>query len=93
MREFPKPWTAHAIRRAVATDVAEATGESGDILVLGHAERGAADIFNRNRYVKEMRRVLMELADQLLATEKLYYTCAKTTVVINASEPASLNSL
>jgi integrase len=50
--EFPKPWTPHAIRRAVATDVAEATGESGDKLVekvLGHADRGATEIYNRYR--------------------------------------------
>jgi integrase len=94
--EFPKPWTPHAIRRAVATDVAEATGESGDKLVkkvLGHAERGATEIYNRYRYVKEMRRVLAELANQLLATEKMYYTCATPLTSPSSSrEHVLLNS-
>jgi integrase len=77
--EFPKPWTPHAIRRAMATEVAEATGEAGDKLVkkvLGHAEQGATELYNRYRYVKEMRRVLVQLTSELLATEKMHYTCA-----------------
>jgi integrase len=74
-----KPWTPHDIRRTVATRVAEALGEAGDKLVkrvLGHAEEGATAIYNRYGYVKEMRRVLTQWANDLLATETMVYVCS-----------------
>jgi integrase len=81
---FPKPWKPHDIRRTVATRVAEATGEAGDKLVkrvLGHAEQTVTEIYNRYGYVKEMRKVLTQWANELLATEKMYYVCADSTLV------------
>jgi integrase len=75
---FPKPWTPHAMRRGVATDVAERTGESGDKLVkrvLGHTERGATSIYNQYPYLKELRKVLTDMASEILATETMHYVC------------------
>jgi len=75
---FPKPWTPHAMLRGVATDVAERTGESGDKLVkrvLGHTERGATSIYNQYPYLKELRKVLTDMANEIHATEKMHYVC------------------
>ena len=83
--EFPKPWRPHDIRRTVATEVAKVTGEAGDKLVkkvLGHTESGATAIYNRYAYVKETRRVLTELANEMLATEKMYYVCPDSRFVV-----------
>jgi integrase len=81
---FPKPWTPHDIRRTVATRVAEATGEAGDKLVkrvLGHSEQNVTGIYNRYAYVKEMRNVLTQWANELLATEKMAYLCPSSSIV------------
>jgi integrase len=81
---FPKPWKPHDIRRTVATRVAEATGEAGDKLVkrvLGHSEQNVTEIYNRYAYVKEMRNVLTQWANELLATEKMYYVCPDSSIV------------
>ena len=81
---FPKPWKPHDIRRTVATRVAEATGEAGDKLVkrvLGHAEQNVTAIYNRYAYVKEMRKVLTQWANELLATEKMHYVCSDSSIV------------
>jgi integrase len=75
---FPQPWTPHDIRRTVATRIAEATGEAGDKLVkrvLGHVDQSVTAIYNRYAYVKEVRKVLSEWANELLATEKMPYVC------------------
>jgi hypothetical protein len=48
-----------------------ATGEAGDKLVkrvLSHAEVGATAIYNRYAYVREVRKVLTDWANELLAT-------------------------
>ena len=88
---FPKPWTPHAMRRGVATDVAERTGESGDKLVkrvLGHTERGATSIYNQYPYLKELRKVLTDMANEILATETMHYVCSDSRFALpNASEP------
>lgn len=81
----PKKWTPHDMRRTVATRVAEATGEAGDKMVkrvLGHTEEGATTIYNRYAYVKEMRRVLTEWANELLATEKMVYVCPDSRLFV-----------
>jgi integrase len=81
---FPKPWTPHDIRRTVATRVAEATGEAGDKLVkrvLGHAEQNVTAIYNRYAYVKEMREVLTQWANELLATERMHYVCPDSSTI------------
>lgn len=83
---IPIKWTPHDIRRTVATRVAEATGEAGDKMVkrvLGHTEEGATSIYNRYAYVKEMRRVLTEWANELLATEKMVYVCSDSPILIS----------
>jgi integrase len=86
-----KRWTPHDIRRTVATRIAEALGESGDKLVkrvLGHTEAGATEIYNRYAYVKEMRRVLTQWADELLADQKLHYTGTEVRTAL--PEPAGI---
>lgn len=94
MGGFLKPWTPHDIRRTVATRIAEATGESGDKLVkrvLGHAEKSVTEIYNRYAYVKEVRKVLTDWANELLATEKMTYCCETAeTMSDRAIAPASL---
>jgi len=64
-----KPWTPHDLRRTVATRIAEALGVGGEQLikrVLGHADGSVTAIYNRYGYVKEMRAVLTQWADDLL---------------------------
>jgi len=91
---FLKPWTPHDIRRTVATRIAEATGESGDKLVkrvLGHAEQSVTSIYNRYAYVKEVRKVLTDWANELLATERMAYVCARAEATGDSRiPPASL---
>jgi integrase len=65
-----KHLTSHALRRTVATRLAETLGDEGDKLVkrvLGHADRSVTAVYNRYAYVKEMRRVLELWANDLLA--------------------------
>jgi integrase len=92
---LPKPWNPHDIRLTVATRIAEALGEAGDKLVkrvLGHADQEVTAIYNRYVYVKEMRRVLAQWANELLATEKMYYVCGDPANVVSGEGrlPASL---
>jgi integrase len=64
-----RPWTPHDLRRTVATRIAEALGVGGEQLikrVLGHADGSVTAIYNRYGYVKEMRSVLTQWADDLL---------------------------
>ena len=61
-------FTSHALRRTVATRLAESLGDSGDKLikrVLGHADGSVTAIYNRYGYVKEMRAALESWADEL----------------------------
>lgn len=61
-------FTSHALRRTVATRLAESLGDSGDKLikrVLGHADGSVTAIYNRYGYVKEMRAALERWADEL----------------------------
>jgi integrase len=87
---LPKPWNPHDIRRTVATRIAEALGEVGDKLVkrvLGHADQEVTAIYNRYAYVKEMRHVLTQWANELLATEKMYYVCGEPANVASGERP------
>ena len=64
------PFTSHALRRTVATRLAEALGDQGDKLVarvLGHSDGSVTAIYNRYGYVKEMRRALERWAEDLTA--------------------------
>jgi integrase len=64
---LPKPWNPHDVRRTVATRIAEALGEGGDKLVKRvrcHADREVTAIYNRYAYVKEMRHVLTQWANE-----------------------------
>ena len=90
---IPKPWNPHDCRRTVATKIAEALGEGGDKLVkrvLGHAERDATAVYNRYAYVKEMRNVLTNWANELLATEKMYYALNDSRIVVSEGRGAGL---
>jgi hypothetical protein len=49
--------------------------------VLGHSEQNVTEIYNRYAYVKEMRRVLTQWANELLATEKMCYLCPASSIV------------
>jgi len=67
---FSKKLTSHALRRTVATRIAEALGEQGDKLVkrvLGHSDGSVTALYNRYAYVREMRRVLENWANDLRA--------------------------
>src|SRR5688572_31514131 len=62
--------TSHVLRRTVATHLAEFLGDEGDKLikrVLGHSDGSVTAIYNRYRYVKEMRRTLETWANELTA--------------------------
>lgn len=66
----PKKFTSHALRRTVATRIAEALGEQGDKLVkrvLGHSDGSVTALYNRYAYVREMRRVLENWVNDLRA--------------------------
>jgi integrase len=61
---YPIPWTPHAIRKFVATLVAEDLGMQGDKLVrrvLGHADADVTSLYNQYGYVKEVRACLSHL--------------------------------
>ena len=61
-------FTSHALRRTVATRLAESLGDPGDKLikrVLGHADGSVTAIYNRYGYVKEMRAALEGWAQEL----------------------------
>jgi integrase len=73
---YPRPWTPHAIRKFVATLVAEDLGMQGDKLVkriLGHADQDVTSIYNQYGYVREVRRCLARLADRLLVGRQMHY--------------------
>lgn len=79
------PWTPHDLRRTVATRIAEKLGVGGEQLikrVLGHADGSVTAIYNRYGYVKEMRAVLGQWAEDLTADE----------VKISSLRPKSLES-
>jgi integrase len=62
------PFTAHDLRRTVATRVAETLGIGGEQLVkkvLGHSDGTVTAVYNRYGYVKEMRAALEEWAKEL----------------------------
>jgi integrase len=62
------PWTAHDLRRTVATRLAETLGVGGEQLirkVLGHSDGSVTAIYNRYGYVKEMRSALEGWAREL----------------------------
>jgi hypothetical protein len=64
-------WTPHAIRRAVATMVAQILGMSGDKIVkrvLGHADLEVTSLYNQYQYIKEVRRVLSLLTADIMST-------------------------
>jgi hypothetical protein len=68
---IPIRWTPHAIRRAVATMVAQILGMSGDKIVkrvLGHADQEVTSLYNQYQYIKEVRRVLSLLTADLMST-------------------------
>lgn len=61
-------FTSHALRRTVATRLAESLGDPGDKLikrVLGHADGSVTAIYNRYGYVKEMRAALERWSQEL----------------------------
>ena len=62
------PFTAHDLRRTVATRLGESLGVGGEQLikkVLGHSDGGVTAIYNRYGYVKEMRAGLEAWAKEL----------------------------
>ena len=68
---FAKQFTAHDLRRTVATRLAESLGDAGDKLVkrvLGHADGSVTAIYNRYGSVKEMRKALEQWANDLTGT-------------------------
>jgi integrase len=73
---YPIPWTPKAIRKFVATWVAEDLGMQGDKVVkrvLGHADSDVTSIYNQYGYVKEVRACLSRLAGQLLVGRQMRY--------------------
>ena len=65
-------WTPHDLRRTVATRLAETLGVGGEQMirrVLGHSDGSVTAIYNRYGYVKEMRAVLNQWADELTQKE------------------------
>ena len=67
-----KHLTSHALRRTVATRLAEQLGDEGDKLVkrvLGHSDGSVTAIYNRYAYVREMRRALEVWANELTALD------------------------
>jgi len=67
---FTKRLTSHALRRTVATRLAEQLGSEGDKLVkrvLGHSDGSVTAIYNRYGYVREMREALTKWANELTA--------------------------
>ena len=66
--KFPKKFTSHDLRRTVATRLAESLADEGDKLVrrvLGHSDGSVTAIYNRYGYVRGMRRVLEQWANDL----------------------------
>ncbi|MDB6106436.1 MAG: hypothetical protein JWO52_6435 [Gammaproteobacteria bacterium] len=55
--------------------------------VLGHADQEVTAIYNRYAYVKEMRNLLTQWANELLATEKIYYVCGDPANVASGEGP------
>jgi integrase len=71
---IPKHITSHALRRTVATRLAESLGDEGDKLikrVLGHSDGSVTAIYNRYGYVREIRRALEKWANELTGEECL----------------------
>jgi integrase len=65
---LPKKLASHALRRTVATRLAELLGDEGDKLVkrvLGHSDGSVTAIYNRYGYIREMRRALEMWANEL----------------------------
>lgn len=81
---FSKAFTSHDLRRTVATRLAEKLGDQGDKLVkrvLGHTDGSVTAIYNRYAYVKEMRRLLQNWANDLIARPTpLQNASAKTRI-------------
>ena len=64
-------WTPHDLRRTVATRIAETLGVGGEQVikrVLGHSDGSVTAIYNRYGYVKEMRTILKQWANELTAS-------------------------
>ena len=79
---------AVSISRLRALDIM--TAETTQFLVrLGHAEQNVTEIYNRYAYVKEMRKVLTQWANELLATEKMHYVCADSSIIAEYHTPAA----
>jgi len=73
---YPIPWTPHAIRKFVATSVAEDLGMQGDKLVkkiLGHSNADVTSLYNEYGYVKEVRACLARVAGRLLVGREMRY--------------------
>jgi integrase len=73
---YPIPWTPHAIRKFVATSVAEDLGMQGDKLVkkiLGHSDKDVTSLYNEYGYVKEVRACLTRVAERLLVGREMRY--------------------
>ena len=87
---FPRRWTPHAIRKFVATCVAEDLGMNGDKLVkriLGHSDTGVTSLYNQYGYIREVRRCLMTLADKLLTGRRFRYRLPDSGAVDHTTQP------
>jgi integrase len=76
-----KRLTSHALRRTVATRLAELLGDEGDKLVkrvLGHSDGSVTAIYNRYGYVREMRRALELWANELTSKGDSSLTASST---------------
>jgi integrase len=76
-----KRLTSHALRRTVATRLAELLGDEGDKLVkrvLGHSDGSVTAIYNRYGYVREMRRALELWANELTSKGESSVTASST---------------
>jgi len=62
------PFTSHDLRRSTVTRLAESLGIGGEPLIkrlLGHSDNSVTSIYNRYRYLKEMRAALEAWACEL----------------------------
>ena len=85
---YPRHWTPHAIRKFVATCVAEELGMNGDKLVkriLGHSDREVTSLYNQYGYIREVRRCLISLADKLLVGRKMQYRLPDAGVIAHTA--------
>jgi integrase len=73
---YPIPWTPHAIRKFVASNVAEDLGMQGDKVVkriLGHSDSEVTSLYNQYGYIKEVRACLARMAGRLLVGRQMRY--------------------